>query len=77
MLNKQMFSELLSVTQPSLESYLVRATQQNPQSIPVYDLLWKYYEKNENHASAAQILNTMATKSGYEIFSLYIIFLLW
>lgn len=64
MLNKQMFSELLNITQKSLENYLVRATKHNPDAIIVYDLLWKYYEKNQNHSAAAQILNTLATKPG-------------
>lgn len=65
MLNKQMFGELLNIREKSLENYLVRATQQTPHKVQIYDLLWKYYEKNNNHSSAAKILNTLAVQQGY------------
>lgn len=68
MLNKQMFGELLNIREKSLENYLVRATQQTPHKVQIYDLLWKYYEKNNNHSSAAKILNTLAVQPGYFCF---------
>lgn len=64
MLNKQMFGELLNVKERSLENYLIRATQQTPHKVQVYDLLWKYYERNNNHSAAAKILNTLAAQPG-------------
>lgn len=63
MLSKQLHGELIAVSEPTLESYLIRTTQNNPDAIQVYDLLWKYYEKCGNHAAAARILDNLASKT--------------
>lgn len=62
MLSKQMKGDLIKINDPSLETYLVTASQQKADNIEVMDLLWKYYESNNNHASAAKILNNLAAK---------------
>lgn len=64
MLSKELYGELISVTNPSLENYLTRAAERSPNQIQISDLLWKYYEKNLNHAAAAKILHRLAVKKG-------------
>lgn len=61
MMSKQMNGELISVTEPTLETYLLKATQHNPSNISLMDILWKYYESNNNHAAAAKVLNNLAS----------------
>ncbi|PSN41988.1 Nuclear pore complex protein 155 [Blattella germanica] len=64
LVSRQQTSELLLVSQPSLEMYLVRAADQSPD---VSDLLWKYYEHNLNHAAAAKVLHKLATRHGSSV----------
>ncbi|XP_033607158.1 nuclear pore complex protein Nup155 isoform X2 [Cryptotermes secundus] len=64
LVTKQLTGDLLTVHQPSMEMYLVRKSEQSPE---VCDLLWKYYEKNMNHAAAAKILHNLATRPGSSI----------
>jgi nuclear pore complex protein Nup155 len=61
LLSKQLTSELIAVHQPSLEMYLLQKSEQSPD---VCDLLWKYYERNMNHAAAAKILYKLAIRPG-------------
>lgn len=67
MVSKQMTSDLLKINQPSLENYLKRSSIQTPENIVIMDLLWKYYESNNNHAAAAKILNNLASRTGISI----------
>lgn len=62
MLTKQLHGELIALSEPSLEAFLIKTSQTHPEAINVYDLLWKYYEKCGNHAAAARILNDLASK---------------
>lgn len=64
MLSKELYAELISISNPSLENYLTRTVERNPNNIQVSDLLWKYYEKNLNHAAAAKILHKLAVRKG-------------
>lgn len=64
MVVKEMANELIKITHPSLETYLKRTSSHNPENTIVLDLLWKYYESNNNHAAAAKILNCLASKTG-------------
>jgi nuclear pore complex protein Nup155 len=63
LLSKKLTADLITVHQPSLETYLLR-TSELTQSPDIYDLLWKYYEKNMNHAAAAKILYKLAIRPG-------------
>lgn len=63
LLSKKLTTELIAVQQPSLETYLLR-TSELTQSSEIYDLLWKYYERNMNHAAAAKILYKLAIRPG-------------
>ncbi|KAK6639409.1 hypothetical protein RUM43_007682 [Polyplax serrata] len=64
MLSKELQGDLISITNPSLENYLTRTVERNPNQIQISDLLWKYYEKNLNHAAAAKILHRLAVRKG-------------
>lgn len=65
MLLKQMKGELISIKKPSLEVYLVNTVKLKPDNTEVMELLWKYYESNNNHASAAKILSNLASTPRY------------
>ncbi|KAL1505828.1 hypothetical protein ABEB36_005300 [Hypothenemus hampei] len=64
MASREMTSDLIKINKPSLEHYLKRCSIQTPENIPVMDLLWKFYECNNNHAAAAKILNNLASRTG-------------
>ncbi|XP_018320831.1 nuclear pore complex protein Nup154 [Agrilus planipennis] len=61
LVSKNLVSDLIKITLPSLEYYLVRAAHQNSDNIVLQDILWKLYENNNNHAAAAKILNNLAS----------------
>ncbi|XP_012137924.1 nuclear pore complex protein Nup154 [Megachile rotundata] len=54
MIDRGLHGELVAFAAPSLEAYLTRFDAPN--------LLWQFYEKNKNHAAAAKILDSLATK---------------
>jgi len=45
-----------------IEDYLKRGTVQHPESVAMFDLLWKYYEKNREYVAAAKILSKLSDK---------------
>ncbi|KAL0121289.1 hypothetical protein PUN28_008744 [Cardiocondyla obscurior] len=59
MIDKGLHGKLVTFAAPSLETYLNR--------VNAPELLWQFYEKNKNHAAAAKILDSLATKVGSEI----------
>ncbi|KAF7285413.1 nuclear pore complex protein Nup154 [Rhynchophorus ferrugineus] len=64
MVNKQMTNDLIKITKSSLENYLKRSSIRTPDNLAVMDLLWKFYESNNNHSAAAKILNNLASRTG-------------
>jgi nuclear pore complex protein Nup155 len=42
-------------------------TVQHPQSVAMFDLLWKYYEKNRQYVAAAKILSKLSDKHRYNV----------
>ncbi|XP_018403107.1 PREDICTED: nuclear pore complex protein Nup155 [Cyphomyrmex costatus] len=58
MIDRGLHGELVAFAAPSLETYLNR--------VNALELLWQFYERNKNHAAAARILDSLATK-GSEI----------
>lgn len=62
MFTHQMYAQLITVCEPTLEQYLLRATKDRHDTLYIYDLLWKYYEHNKNHPAAAEVLNALATE---------------
>lgn len=69
MLRRGLEGDLLagSNTYRGLEAFLTRAARSRPDSIEVNDLLWKFHERNGNHAAAAKILYQLASKPRYVI----------
>ncbi len=61
MLFNNLLVEMLSITNSSLGEFLSRSVTQNPINLNLADLLWKYYQRNGQHASAAKILDKLAT----------------
>ncbi|XP_029678395.1 nuclear pore complex protein Nup155 isoform X1 [Formica exsecta] len=59
MIERGLHGELIALAAPSLETYLNR--------INAPELLWQFYERNKNHAAAAKILDSLASKVGSEI----------
>lgn len=57
MIDRGLHGELVAFAVPSLETYLNR--------VNAPELLWQFYERNKNHAAAAKILDSLATKVGY------------
>ena len=60
MLNHNLLGELLGTSRSSLGEYLGRSIAQSPINLKMADLLWKYFERNNQHSSSAKILNKLA-----------------
>uniref|UniRef100_A0A182W7E4 Uncharacterized protein n=1 Tax=Anopheles minimus TaxID=112268 RepID=A0A182W7E4_9DIPT len=60
LLSNNLFAELLEITEPSLGVFLSRAIVRSPENLVLADLLWKYHERNGQHAAAAKILDKLA-----------------
>lgn len=61
LLSHNLLTELLNISEPSLGIYLVRSVQKSPDNVQLADILWKYYERNGQHAAATKILDELAT----------------
>lgn len=60
-------SELLDISEPTLGEFLVRSVVKSPQNITIADLLWKFYERNGQHAAATKILNKLASSPNADL----------
>jgi len=58
---------LLSIKSPYLESYLKRGIAQNPERLHLFDIIWKYYEKNGQYLLAAKILDKLSGRHSTEL----------
>jgi nuclear pore complex protein Nup155 len=67
LLSEKHYERLLSVRSAYLEDFLTRGTSQHPDTLVMFDLLWKYYEKTRNYAAAAKILAKLADRHSTEI----------
>ncbi|XP_065180530.1 nuclear pore complex protein Nup155-like [Sycon ciliatum] len=54
-------AQLLQVTSPYLDTYLTQAAEKEPADAAL-GLLWKYYERTQNFAAAAQVLGQLAER---------------
>ena len=61
------FDRLLGIRSSFLEDFLVRGTKKQPETIVMFDLLWKYYEKTRSYACAAKILSKLADRHSTEV----------
>lgn len=69
LLNEKLYERLLNIKGSSfLEDFLTRGCtstdnfQDSSRTLVMYDLLWKYYEKNRNYSAAAKILAKLAER---------------
>ncbi|XP_058446271.1 nuclear pore complex protein Nup154 [Malaya genurostris] len=60
LLSRNLLGELLEIGEPSLGAFLGRAVNRTPDNLVLADLLWKYHERNGQHAAAAKILDKLA-----------------
>ena len=67
LIEKNFIDKLLSIKSPYLESFLKRGTVQQPETLAMFDLLWKYYEKNSEYVPAAKILSKLADRHSTEL----------
>ncbi|XP_054719689.1 nuclear pore complex protein Nup155-like [Uloborus diversus] len=58
---------LLFIKSHFLEDYLKRCTTLRPDNSYILDLLWKYYEKNQNFSAASRVLAKLAEKHGVDM----------
>ncbi|CRK98832.1 CLUMA_CG012077, isoform A [Clunio marinus] len=61
MLYNGLYNQILDISNSSLGDFLARSVNQMPVNLELADLLWKYYERNGQHQSAAKILDKLAT----------------
>ena len=61
------FDRLLGIRSSFLEDFLVRGTKKQPETIVMFDLLWKHYEKTRSYACAAKILSKLADRHSTEV----------
>ena len=62
LLRQGLWERLLDVKSPFLEPYLQHSAHLRPNDTQLFDLLWKYYEKQRNFSAAAKILTKLAEK---------------
>lgn len=67
LLSYNFLSELLNISEPTLGEFLVRSVRKSPQNIKLADLLWKFYERNGQHAAATKILVELASSPNSEL----------
>lgn len=67
LLSYNFLSELLNISEPTLGEFLVRSVMKSPQNIKLADLLWKFYERNGQHAAATKILVKLASSPNSEL----------
>lgn len=67
LLSYNFLSELLNISEPTLGEFLVRSVLKSPQNIKLADLLWKFYERNGQHAAATKILVKLASSPNSEL----------
>lgn len=61
LLSHNFLSELLNISNPSLGDFLMRSVLKAPENNQLADILWKYYERNGQHAAATKILDKLAS----------------
>lgn len=62
LLSRDLLSELLGLSEQSLGEFLSRSAERSPENLKLSDLLWKYHERNGQHAAAATILDSLASR---------------
>ena len=71
LLAEKQYERLLNIRSLYLEDFLTRGTSQHPDTLVMFDLLWKYYEKTRNYGAAAKILAKLADRHRYIIIAAF------
>merc|ERR1719350_1164089 len=61
LIENKYIDKLLNIKSQFIEEFLKRGTVQHPETLAMFDLLWKYYEKNSEYVPAAKILAKLAS----------------
>merc|ERR1719348_1312084 len=67
LIEKKYIDRLLNIKSQFIEDFLKRGTVQHPETLAMFDLLWKYYEKNSEYVPAAKILSKLADRHSTEL----------
>ena len=67
LIEKKYIDKLLNIKSQFIEEFLKRGTVQHPETLAMFDLLWKYYEKNSEYVPAAKILSKLADRHSTEL----------
>merc|ERR1719219_2580842 len=67
LIENKYLEKLLDIRSPFIEEYLKSGTTQHPETLAMFDLLWKYYEKNKEYVAAARILSKLADRHSTEL----------
>lgn len=61
LLTNNLHSELLNISEPTLGEFLAHSISKSPNNLGLADILWKYHERNGEHAEATKILDDLAS----------------
>lgn len=67
LLSRKLLAELLNISEPSLGEFLTHSFERNPENLHLADILWKYHERNGQHAAATSILDNLASMQSNSI----------
>jgi len=67
LIDNRFTDRLLSIQSPYLENYLKRSIAQYPEQLQLFDIIWKYYEKNSKYLLAAKILDKLSDRHSTEL----------
>lgn len=67
LLSKNLLSELLNISEPTLGEFLAHSINKSPNDFQLADILWKYHERNGEHAEATKILDDLASMPSHEL----------
>ena len=67
LIENKYIDRLLNIKSQYLEEFLKRGTVQHPETMAMFDLLWKYYEKNSQYVPAAKILAKLADRHSRDL----------
>lgn len=56
-----LLTELLNISEATLGEFLAHAIKKSPNDFQLADILWKYHERNGEHAEATKILDNLAS----------------
>jgi len=67
LIENKYIDKLLNIKSPHIEEFLKRGAVQHPETLAMFDLLWKYYEKTSQYVPAARILAKLADRHSTEL----------